>query len=82
MIISSSKDNPESGELSELVFSQYLIFFVDIAGANATGWSSILVKTGVYSPKRGPPLHQPTYIADDVEHGVRWAINKECSRLQ
>ncbi|OCB86802.1 HAD hydrolase [Sanghuangporus baumii] len=59
-------DNPES----------------DIAGANAKGWQSVLVKTGVYDPARGPPAHQPTHIADDVEQAVRWAINREFSRIQ
>ncbi|KAL5507090.1 hypothetical protein ACEPAH_6546 [Sanghuangporus vaninii] len=59
-------DNPES----------------DIAGANAKGWQSVLVKTGVYDPARGPPAHQPTHIADDVEQAVRWAINREFSRMQ
>ncbi|CDO77700.1 hypothetical protein BN946_scf184969.g51 [Trametes cinnabarina] len=57
-------DNPES----------------DIAGANGAGWPSILVRTGVYDPARGPPTHQPTYIADDVEEAVRWAIEREMGR--
>ncbi|TFK74535.1 HAD-superfamily hydrolase [Pluteus cervinus] len=51
-------DNPES----------------DIAGANAAGWNSILVKTGVWDPERGPPTHPPTHIADDVKAAVLWAI--------
>lgn len=50
----------------------------DIAGANGHGWSSILVKTGVY--KEGTPRHTPTRIADDVEEGVMWAIEREISR--
>ncbi|TBU38601.1 HAD hydrolase [Dichomitus squalens] len=54
-------DNPES----------------DIAGANAAGWPSVLVKTGVYDPSRGPPTHTPSYIAEDVEEAVRWAIERE-----
>ena len=49
----------------------------DIAGANGAGWPSILVKTGVYEEARGPPTHTPTYIADDVEEAVRWAIERE-----
>ncbi|KAM5543342.1 hypothetical protein V8D89_003216 [Ganoderma adspersum] len=57
-------DNPES----------------DIAGANAAGWPSVLVKTGVYEPARGPPTHEPTYIAEDVEEAVRWAIDREMGR--
>jgi ribonucleotide monophosphatase NagD (HAD superfamily) len=56
-------DNPES----------------DIAGANAFGWNSILVKTGVY--RNGEPAHVPTKIADDVEEGVKWAIERELRRF-
>ncbi|KAI1783144.1 HAD hydrolase [Ganoderma leucocontextum] len=52
----------------------------DIAGANAAGWPSVLVKTGVYEPARGPPTHEPTYIAEDVEEAVRWAIEREMGR--
>ncbi|TFK48616.1 HAD-superfamily hydrolase [Heliocybe sulcata] len=54
-------DNPES----------------DIAGANGAGWSSVLVRTGVYDPEQGPPTHKPTYIAEDVEEAVDWAIKRE-----
>ncbi|EMD37526.1 hypothetical protein CERSUDRAFT_83262 [Gelatoporia subvermispora B] len=57
-------DNPES----------------DIAGANAAGWESILVHTGVYDPRQGPPTHQPTQEAVDVEVAVRWAIDRELKR--
>lgn len=52
-------DNPES----------------DIAGANAYGWNSILLKTGVY--QSGKPKHEPTVISADVEEGVMWAIERE-----
>ncbi|KAI0314277.1 HAD-hyrolase-like-domain-containing protein, partial [Amylostereum chailletii] len=54
-------DNPES----------------DIAGANAAGWSSVLVRTGVYDPAQGPPAYKPTWEAADVEEAVRWAIQRE-----
>ncbi|KAA1478120.1 HAD hydrolase [Dentipellis sp. KUC8613] len=57
-------DNPES----------------DIAGANAAGWSSILVHTGVYNPEDGPPTHQPTHEAEDVEAAVKWAIEREFTK--
>lgn len=50
----------------------------DIAGANAHGWSSILVRTGVFHDTHGEkPSYQPTVIVDDVEKGVEWAIGKE-----
>jgi len=55
-------DNPES----------------DIAGANAHGWNSILVRTGVY--RGGKPAHEPTVVHDDVEKGVLWAIERELKR--
>ncbi|KAK0212590.1 HAD-like domain-containing protein [Desarmillaria ectypa] len=54
-------DNPES----------------DIAGANGAGWSSVLVRTGVYDPIHGSPSHKPTHEAEDVEEAVRWAISRE-----
>ena len=57
-------DNPES----------------DIAGANAAGWNSILVHTGVYSPESGPPTHLPTIQARDVEEAVTMAIVREAER--
>ncbi|KAH9963811.1 HAD-like domain-containing protein [Russula dissimulans] len=57
-------DNPES----------------DIAGANAAGWSSVLVHTGVYDLADGPPAHSPTHEAENVEAAVRWAIDREVKR--
>ncbi|EAU91552.2 hypothetical protein CC1G_02041 [Coprinopsis cinerea okayama7 len=57
-------DNPES----------------DIAGANGAKWNSVLVKTGVYDPERGPPKHSPTHIAEDVDEAVRWAIEREYAK--
>ncbi|KAJ6558501.1 HAD hydrolase [Mycena vulgaris] len=50
----------------------------DIAGANAAEWQSVLVKTGVFAG--GQPAHEPTYIAEDVEEAVSWAIAKEYKR--
>lgn len=57
-------DNPES----------------DIAGANAAGWSSILVRTGVYNPADGPPTHKPTHETENVEAAVHWAIEREIAQ--
>lgn len=57
-------DNPES----------------DIKGANrykssfGSEWSSILVKTGVYTG--GTPAEQPTHIAEDVNAAVTWALEQ------
>jgi hypothetical protein len=44
-------------------------------GANAHGWASILLRTGVY--ESGEPSHKPTVILDDVEQAVHWAIKEE-----
>ncbi|KAI0522173.1 HAD-like domain-containing protein [Xylaria bambusicola] len=61
-------DNPES----------------DIRGANeydsphGTEWSSILVRTGVWSQARdGEPKYRPTAIADDAKAAVQWALERE-----
>jgi len=45
----------------------------DIAGANAAGWESFLVETGVYDPG-SPPSHKPTEIVSDVEAAVKRGI--------
>lgn len=42
----------------------------DIMGANNFGWSSALVRTGVYRDVEGPPAHKPTLIADNVEEAI------------
>jgi ribonucleotide monophosphatase NagD (HAD superfamily) len=47
----------------------------DISGAVAFGWKSLLVRTGVF--KGGEPDAIPTRIVNDVEEGVRWALEKE-----
>lgn len=51
----------------------------DIAGANAAGWRSVLVRGGVY---RGPapPAHEPTIILDDAYEAVQWAVADAASR--
>ncbi|KAH8662067.1 HAD-like domain-containing protein [Xylariales sp. PMI_506] len=60
-------DNPES----------------DIRGANefaspdGTAWTSVLVRTGVWSPERGEPAHRPKMIVDDVAAAVDWALKQE-----
>ena len=61
-------DNPES----------------DIAGGNAKGWSTVLVKTGVFDPKAdsstsdGNDKKNPaTYVAEDFEEAINWIYEKE-----
>ncbi|GAA5991001.1 hypothetical protein JCM5350_002006 [Sporobolomyces pararoseus] len=50
----------------------------DIAGANAFGWESILLKTGVFrGSKREEAEHVPTVLKDDVWEGVKWALERE-----
>lgn len=60
-------DNPES----------------DIRGANdyespaGTDWTSVLVRTGVWTADRGPPSHEPRVIVDDVAGALDWALKQE-----
>lgn len=65
-------DNPES----------------DIAGANdfksdaGTEWSSVLVRTGVWSPEHAGEKElqgrfKPKVIVDDAREAVRWVLKRE-----
>lgn len=67
-------DNPASGERDAEIASCTIAELADIAGANAHGWASILVRTGVF--RGGRPTSEPTYTAADVEEGVHWALTK------
>ncbi|KAI0113879.1 putative HAD superfamily hydrolase [Hypoxylon sp. NC0597] len=56
----------------------------DIRGANeyqspvGTSWTSVLVRTGVWSPERGgEPAYTPKVIVDDVRRAVQWALEQE-----
>jgi len=50
----------------------------DIAGANAYGWQSILVKTGVFRGDRPEDAeHVPTVVKRDVLEGIKWALERE-----
>ncbi|KAI1417416.1 putative HAD superfamily hydrolase [Hypoxylon sp. FL1857] len=56
----------------------------DIRGANeyespvGTSWTSVLVRTGVWSPERGgEPAYTPKVIVDDVRKAVQWALEQE-----
>ncbi|GAA5897469.1 uncharacterized protein JCM6883_006710 [Sporobolomyces salmoneus] len=50
----------------------------DIAGANAFGWESILLKTGVFrGTKKEEATHVPTVLKEDVWEGVKWALERE-----
>ncbi|KAF8929947.1 hypothetical protein BGZ58_008587 [Dissophora ornata] len=53
--------------------------YADIAGANAYGWKSVLVKTGVFRAKgdENHHLHPATAVVDHVEDAVRWIIAQE-----
>ncbi|WFD30969.1 hypothetical protein MSPP1_001995 [Malassezia sp. CBS 17886] len=42
----------------------------DISGANQFGWSSALVRTGVFRDAEGPPACAPTIMADNVEKAI------------
>ncbi|GAA5820052.1 hypothetical protein JCM11491_003293, partial [Sporobolomyces phaffii] len=46
--------------------------------ANAFGWESILLKTGVFrGSKPEDAEHVPTVVKDDVWEGVKWALERE-----
>ncbi|KAI8808524.1 HAD-like domain-containing protein [Cladochytrium replicatum] len=50
----------------------------DVAGANGYGWTSILVKTGVWDPElHGETGHGATYVVEDVEDGVKLLLDIE-----
>ncbi|KAJ1017862.1 hypothetical protein NDA16_005178 [Ustilago loliicola] len=49
----------------------------DIKGAVDFGWSSALVRTGVYKDHNGPPNYKATILVDNVEQAVIQAIQRE-----
>ncbi|KAF9182237.1 hypothetical protein BGZ51_004855 [Haplosporangium sp. Z 767] len=53
--------------------------YSDIAGANAYGWNSVLVKTGVFRTKghENHHVHPATAVVDNVEDAIRWIIDTE-----
>ncbi|KAF9920073.1 hypothetical protein FBU30_010139 [Linnemannia zychae] len=53
--------------------------YADIAGANGYGWTSLLVKTGVFKPEgdENHHTHPATAVVEDVEDAVRWIISRE-----
>lgn len=55
----------------------------DITGANAYGWDSLLVRTGVFHdedlpglPKEARPTHIFDHVGDAVQHGISYAMGK------
>ncbi|KAI7830326.1 HAD-like domain-containing protein [Gamsiella multidivaricata] len=58
--------------------------YADIAGANAYGWDSVLVKTGVFRTKgyENHHVHPATAVVDHVEDAVRWIFAKEKMKAQ
>lgn len=50
----------------------------DIAGANAYGWQSILVRTGVFRGEKLNDDENPAhFVADNVLTAVKWALEKD-----
>ncbi|CAG8556713.1 19637_t:CDS:10 [Rhizophagus irregularis] len=49
----------------------------DIAGANRAGWTSILVRTGVFSGKVNDPINPANHVVDNILHAVEWIFSKE-----
>ncbi|KAI8388885.1 HAD-like domain-containing protein [Radiomyces spectabilis] len=52
----------------------------DIKGANAYGWSSILVRTGVFQGTGNSAAYPATKVCNHVQDAVEWAIMQEESR--
>ncbi|KAJ2815205.1 hypothetical protein FBU31_007013 [Coemansia sp. 'formosensis'] len=54
----------------------------DIAGANGAGWTSVLVRTGVFdgSPGTNDATHPAHLVTDHVEDAVNWIIESELRR--
>ncbi|KAF0448074.1 HAD-superfamily hydrolase [Gigaspora margarita] len=48
----------------------------DIAGANAFGWTSILVRTGLFKGDNHH-LHPAKYVADNILQAVEWMFHQE-----
>ncbi|KAH8916704.1 HAD-superfamily hydrolase [Atractiella rhizophila] len=48
----------------------------DIAGANAMGWTSVLVKTGVFQGGANSEEYPAARVVDDVYDAVKWALKK------
>ncbi|PKI84570.1 hypothetical protein MVES1_001798 [Malassezia vespertilionis] len=51
----------------------------DHAGANNFGWSSVLVRTGVYRDVDGPPSSPPTLIVDNVAEAIKSIMKRTWS---
>ncbi|KAJ2506285.1 hypothetical protein IWW47_001655 [Coemansia sp. RSA 2052] len=56
----------------------------DIAGANGAGWTSVLVRTGIFDGSSGAndATHPAHLVADHVEDAVNWIIESELSRCR
>ncbi|WFC99206.1 hypothetical protein MYAM1_001950 [Malassezia yamatoensis] len=48
----------------------------DVMGANGFGWSSALVRTGVWTDDQGAPAHKPTLIANNVKQAVEQIMKR------
>ncbi|KAI9031695.1 HAD-like domain-containing protein [Phycomyces nitens] len=53
----------------------------DIKGANAYGWTSILVRTGVFTEPGNSLIYPADAVCKHVEEAVEWAIDQEEGRL-
>ncbi|KAJ1733269.1 hypothetical protein LPJ61_001651 [Coemansia biformis] len=55
----------------------------DIAGANGAGWTSVLVRTGVFAggPGANDPAHPAAMVVDHVADAVEWIIDSERKRM-
>ncbi|CAG8745360.1 13754_t:CDS:10, partial [Dentiscutata erythropus] len=49
----------------------------DIAGANAHGWTSILVRTGLFKGEDNHHLHPANHVTDNILQAVEWMFYQE-----
>ncbi|KAJ8654429.1 TIGR01456 family HAD hydrolase [Lichtheimia ornata] len=49
----------------------------DIKGASDYGWSSVLVRTGVFRGPGNSTLYPANAVVDHVEHAVEWVLSQE-----
>ena len=46
----------------------------DIKGANDSGWSSILVRTGIFKGLTNDSSNPATKVCENVEESIKWII--------
>ena len=65
----------KSGQLEKVEISNFYMIGdnpqSDIEGGNRAGWTTILVRTGIFKGPENDPDHPATYIVDDIEGAIK-----------